>query len=126
MKVLIIALTWAYKISKKYKFYHNISPQNNSTQGDSTVAIIFYVCCAYEFKKPYPSFSANPQPFAPQYKHNHSTERHTSLNCASYVRLLFLNFIKSLRESPIGRRVTIITQTLDRMKLWCFTCITEN
>ena len=57
------------------------------------------------------------QPFALQYKHNHSTEWHTSINCVSYVRLLFLNLIKSWCESPIGRRVTIITQTLDGIRL---------
>ena len=78
--------------------------------------------CGYESqkrvtKKPYLSFSVNPQPFALQYKHNHSTERHTSLNCASYVRLLFLNLIKSWCESPISRPVRIITQTLDRIRL---------
>ena len=33
------------------------------------------------------------------------------------MRLLFLNLIKSWCESPIGRRVTIITQTLDRIRL---------
>ena len=59
----------------------------------------------------------NPQPFALRYKHNHSTEWHTSIDCASYVRLLFLNPIKSWCESPIGHRLTIITQTLDRIRL---------
>ena len=57
----------------------------------------YFVCLLWlwSHKKTLSEFCVNPQPFALQYKHNHSTEWHTSINCVSYVRLLFLNLIKS-------------------------------
>ena len=80
----------AFKATRIYR-YNPLDRNINSTtnlvateqgytcKGDSTVAIIVYVCCgrvavATSHKKPYPNFSVNPQPFVLQYKQNHSTE----------------------------------------------------